>query len=163
MVKTPFCIWKKVLIVRVLYNLILYCLLSYLNDGLDSSRFNVIFLYCIKQTSIVSNILPLVISERVLIPAILGQQFSFYNKYCLLFLYTETRWWHLSVDAQVENSPSPRHCHSAIVHESSMWVYGGLNNLQPLRDLWKWSFGKWWSTWLSHYLQRHFEQKLHVS
>ncbi|XP_071803418.1 uncharacterized protein [Asterias amurensis] len=52
----------------------------------------------------------------------------------------ETRWWHLSVDAQGENSPPPRHCHSAVVHESSMWVYGGLNNLQPLRDLWKWSF-----------------------
>ncbi|XP_038045221.1 uncharacterized protein LOC119719803 [Patiria miniata] len=52
----------------------------------------------------------------------------------------ETRWWHLSVDAQGENSPSPRHWHSAVVYESNMWVYGGLNNLQPLRDLWRWNF-----------------------
>ncbi|XP_022090768.1 uncharacterized protein LOC110979356 [Acanthaster planci] len=52
----------------------------------------------------------------------------------------ETRWWHLSVDAQGENSPSPRHWHSAVIHEGNMWVYGGLNNLQPLRDLWKWNF-----------------------
>ncbi|XP_078572122.1 uncharacterized protein LOC144859393 [Branchiostoma floridae x Branchiostoma japonicum] len=54
----------------------------------------------------------------------------------------ETGHWHLSSDGQTSHSPLPRHSHSAVVHDGNMWVYGGLNNLHPLGDLWKWNFEK---------------------
>ncbi|XP_066301950.1 actin-fragmin kinase-like [Branchiostoma lanceolatum] len=50
--------------------------------------------------------------------------------------------WHLSSDGQTNHAPLPRHSHSAVVHDGNMWVYGGLNNLHPLGDLWKWNFEK---------------------
>ncbi|XP_019635193.1 PREDICTED: uncharacterized protein LOC109478145 [Branchiostoma belcheri] len=50
--------------------------------------------------------------------------------------------WHLSSDGQTNPAPLPRHSHSAVVHDGNMWVYGGLNNLHPLGDLWKWNFEK---------------------
>lgn len=36
--------------------------------------------------------------------------------------------------------PEPRHNHSAIVYNDSMYVYGGLSNLKPLSDLWRWNW-----------------------
>lgn len=36
--------------------------------------------------------------------------------------------------------PEPRHGHSAIVHRDSMYIYGGLSNLKPLNDMWRWSW-----------------------
>ncbi|XP_077869872.1 uncharacterized protein LOC102810221 [Saccoglossus kowalevskii] len=55
----------------------------------------------------------------------------------------ESKSWHVSYD--MEESPPPRHCHSAVVHDRCMWVYGGLTNLTTRGDLWKWNFDtrKW--------------------
>lgn len=36
--------------------------------------------------------------------------------------------------------PEPRHSHSAIVYNDSMYIYGGLSNLKPLSDLWRWNW-----------------------
>jgi len=41
---------------------------------------------------------------------------------------------------QSTSQPEPRHAHSAIVYQDSMYIYGGLNNLKPLSDLWRWSW-----------------------
>ncbi|XP_035216879.1 LOW QUALITY PROTEIN: uncharacterized protein LOC118190290 [Stegodyphus dumicola] len=36
--------------------------------------------------------------------------------------------------------PPPRHNHSCVIHDDAMWVYGGLADLQPRGDFWKWDF-----------------------
>ncbi len=52
--------------------------------------------------------------------------------------------WHLChVDnGGPEETPGARHAHSAIVHDQAMWVYGGMCDLQPKSDFWKFSFGE---------------------
>ena len=37
--------------------------------------------------------------------------------------------------------PSGRHNHSVVVHDSAMYVYGGMTDLQAKADFWKWDFG----------------------
>ncbi|XP_013419327.1 uncharacterized protein LOC106180011 [Lingula anatina] len=54
--------------------------------------------------------------------------------------------WHLCYSTMMtDGGPGARHAHSAVVHDSAMWVYGGLNNLQGKNDFWTWSFNlrKW--------------------
>lgn len=55
--------------------------------------------------------------------------------------------WHLVSDSQrCSGQPSPRHSHSAVVHDSCMWIYGGMTDLREKGDLWKWNFDlKQWS------------------
>ncbi|XP_015786238.1 probable cyclin-dependent serine/threonine-protein kinase DDB_G0292550 [Tetranychus urticae] len=49
--------------------------------------------------------------------------------------------WHLvSCSLRCSDQPSPRHSHSAIVHDNCMWVYGGMTDLQEKGDFWKWNF-----------------------
>ena len=51
--------------------------------------------------------------------------------------------WHLAYSESVqEEGPGARHSHSAVVHDQAMWVFGGMCDLQPRNDFWKWSFGK---------------------
>ena len=51
--------------------------------------------------------------------------------------------WHLAYSEGVqEEGPGARHSHSALVHDQAMWVFGGMCDLQPRNDFWKWSFGK---------------------
>ncbi|XP_071492887.1 uncharacterized protein [Diadema antillarum] len=52
----------------------------------------------------------------------------------------ETLCWHTWVYNNQEPAPPPRHGHSAVIRGSCMFVYGGSNNLQPLKDMWKWDF-----------------------
>ena len=50
--------------------------------------------------------------------------------------------WHLMSGGGSSSSkmPPPRHAHSAVIHEASMWIYGGMTDLQSRSDLWKWDF-----------------------
>ncbi|XP_044272182.1 uncharacterized protein LOC123016052 [Tribolium madens] len=62
----------------------------------------------------------------------------------------ETGSWHLlsttPKNANIEALPPPRHKHSAVIHDDSMWVYGGMTDLQERGDLWKWNTqSKSWS------------------
>ncbi|XP_064648141.1 uncharacterized protein LOC135500542 isoform X2 [Lineus longissimus] len=55
--------------------------------------------------------------------------------------------WHLNYNQQMmPDGPGPRHCHSAVVYDQAMWIYGGMNDLNPRGDFWKWNFQfKRWS------------------
>lgn len=50
------------------------------------------------------------------------------------------RWELRNLSSTSACHPEPRHSHSAIVHSDSMFIYGGLSNLKPMRDLWRWSW-----------------------
>ncbi|CAG0886636.1 unnamed protein product [Cyprideis torosa] len=41
--------------------------------------------------------------------------------------------------------PSPRHSHSAVLHDTAMWIYGGMTNLTEKDDLWRYDLvcGRW--------------------
>ena len=64
--------------------------------------------------------------------------------YCtVLCVFVEEEMWHLGYsDGVQEDGPGARHSHSAVVHDQAMWVFGGMCDLQPRNDFWKWSFGK---------------------
>ena len=54
--------------------------------------------------------------------------------------------------------PSPRHRHTAVLHDNAMWVYGGMNDLQEKSDFWRFDFG------MSSFLHEHNEYSfLYVS
>ncbi|XP_067942399.1 uncharacterized protein [Watersipora subatra] len=54
--------------------------------------------------------------------------------------------WHLVCgDSGQGNRPSPRHYHSATLYNNSMIIVGGVNNLNPVTDMWSWSFSS--CTW----------------
>jgi len=57
--------------------------------------------------------------------------------------------WHLifrSEPSLVNHfAPTPRHNHTAVLHDSNLWIYGGLNNLQPSSDFVKFDLD--WQTW----------------
>jgi len=57
--------------------------------------------------------------------------------------------WHLifrSEPSLVSHfAPTPRHNHTAVLHDSNLWIYGGLNNLQPSSDFVKFDLD--WQTW----------------
>lgn len=50
------------------------------------------------------------------------------------------RWELRNLSSLSAIQPEPRHSHSAIVHDCNMYIYGGLSNLKPLGDLWRWSW-----------------------
>lgn len=50
------------------------------------------------------------------------------------------RWELRNLSSTSAIHPEPRHSHSAVVYEHSMLIYGGLSNLKPLSDLWRWSW-----------------------
>ncbi|XP_015912257.1 uncharacterized protein [Parasteatoda tepidariorum] len=52
-----------------------------------------------------------------------------------------TERWSLLMTPSYFEQPPPRHNHSCIVHDEAMWIYGGLTDLQPRNDFWKWDFG----------------------
>ena len=37
--------------------------------------------------------------------------------------------------------PEGRHSHSAVVHDSAMWVFGGMTDLTERSDLWRLDLG----------------------
>ena len=65
----------------------------------------------------------------------------------VLSAFSEKEMWHLGYSEsgpqqQEGEGPGARHAHSAVVHDQAMWVFGGMCDLQPRNDFWKWSFGK---------------------
>jgi len=50
--------------------------------------------------------------------------------------------WHLINNGQSSEQPPPRHSHSSVVYDNSMYVYGGMTDLQDRADFWRWDFGK---------------------
>lgn len=50
--------------------------------------------------------------------------------------------WHLVSQGGNVDGPPPRHKHSAVLHDSAMWVYGGMTDLQERSDFWRFDFGK---------------------
>ncbi|XP_072542243.1 leucine-zipper-like transcriptional regulator 1 homolog [Salminus brasiliensis] len=60
---------------------------------------------------------------------------------------TSQEFWRLDLDSGVWSllsnapvGPGPRHSYSAMTHQDSMYLYGGLQGLKEQRDLWRWSF-----------------------
>jgi len=52
----------------------------------------------------------------------------------------QQRWELKNLSSTSACHPEARHSHSAIVYNDSMYVYGGLSNLKPLSDLWRWGW-----------------------
>lgn len=50
------------------------------------------------------------------------------------------RWELKNLSSTSACHPEPRHSHSAIVYNDNMYIYGGLSNLKPLSDLWRWNW-----------------------
>uniref|UniRef100_T1JP19 Uncharacterized protein n=1 Tax=Strigamia maritima TaxID=126957 RepID=T1JP19_STRMM len=48
--------------------------------------------------------------------------------------------WQQAILRKNAEVPTGRHDHSAVVHDSAMWVYGGMTNLQERTDFWRWDF-----------------------
>ena len=54
-----------------------------------------------------------------------------------------TEQWHLiTCSGRSSAQPSGRHYHSAVVYDGSMWVLGGMTDLNERSDFWQWSFGE---------------------
>lgn len=54
-----------------------------------------------------------------------------------------TEHWHLiTCSGRSSAQPSARHYHSAVVFDGSMWILGGMTDLNERSDFWHWSFGK---------------------
>ncbi|TRY84827.1 hypothetical protein DNTS_002274 [Danionella cerebrum] len=49
----------------------------------------------------------------------------------------DSKLWYQLCNAKT--GPGPRHCHSAIAHGESMYLYGGLQGLREQKDLWHWN------------------------
>ncbi|KAM7407904.1 hypothetical protein PAMA_003592 [Pampus argenteus] len=56
-------------------------------------------------------------------------------------------WSLLNASPEGSLGPGPRHCHSAMVHQSCMYLFGGLKGLREQRDFWKWNSSS--NTWTS--------------
>lgn len=54
--------------------------------------------------------------------------------------------WHLVAGngrlSSASAAPAGRYSHTAIIEDSSMFVFGGMASLQEKNDLWEWSFGE---------------------
>ena len=48
--------------------------------------------------------------------------------------------WHYVSQGGAADCP-PRHHHSAIVHDSAMWIFGGMSDLLEMSDCWKFDLG----------------------
>ena len=60
--------------------------------------------------------------------------------YSLLDSISVSETWHL-ISQGGSDVPSPRHRHTAVLHDNAMWVYGGMNDLQEKSDFWRFDFG----------------------
>ena len=50
-------------------------------------------------------------------------------------------YWNLEYSQSLRGSgPGPRHYHTATVHNNNMIVIGGLQNLNPVTDMWSYNF-----------------------
>lgn len=49
------------------------------------------------------------------------------------------RWSPLSGSLQGSTGPGPRHSHSAMAHQTCMYLFGGLKGLREQRDFWRWN------------------------
>ncbi|XP_041662509.1 leucine-zipper-like transcriptional regulator 1 homolog [Cheilinus undulatus] len=56
-------------------------------------------------------------------------------------------WSLLSGSKQGSIGPGPRHSHSAMAHQSCMYLFGGLKGLREQRDFWRWNSDN--NTWSS--------------
>lgn len=55
---------------------------------------------------------------------------------------SESESWHLlSSSSRGGSLPPGRHKHSAVLHDESMWIYGGMQDLNEKSDCWKWDIG----------------------
>ena len=60
-----------------------------------------------------------------------------------MYTVVATGGWHLAYTGDGGKSgPGARHGHSAVVYDGSMWVFGGMTNLEAKSDFWCWNFGK---------------------
>lgn len=61
---------------------------------------------------------------------------------------TDSMSWSLLSDSQSGSlGPGCRHGHSAMAHQSCMYLFGGLKGLREQRDFWKWNSSS--HTWTS--------------
>lgn len=65
-----------------------------------------------------------------------------------IFHLAETESWHLLSNGKVY--PPARHKHSMVIHDSSIWVYGGMTDLQERSDLWRFDTCKLY-LWAKYY------------
>lgn len=61
--------------------------------------------------------------------------------------FNSMAWSLLNGPQQASLGPGPRHSHSAVAHQSCMYLFGGLKHLREQRDFWKWSSSS--HTWSS--------------
>ena len=53
------------------------------------------------------------------------------NLFILYYLlHAESETWHLVSQGGAVDGPPPRHRHTAVLHDSAMWVFGGMTDLQ---------------------------------
>ncbi|XP_043916597.1 tip elongation aberrant protein 3-like [Protopterus annectens] len=52
----------------------------------------------------------------------------------------DTQEWSIVSPSTTEPGPGPRHGHSAVVHSTGMYLFGGLMGLTEQNDIWKWNF-----------------------
>jgi hypothetical protein len=60
----------------------------------------------------------------------------------LLVPFAETETWHLVSQGGSFEGPSPRHKHSAVLHDNALWVFGGMTDLIERSDFWRFDFGE---------------------
>lgn len=53
----------------------------------------------------------------------------------------DTESWHIISSGKTvsksDSIPAARHKHSAVIHDDTMWVYGGMTDLNERQDLWR--------------------------
>jgi len=61
-------------------------------------------------------------------------------------MFAETESWHIfyrhTPPAWYNSFPAARHAHSGIMHGGSLYVYGGMSDLEEKGDFWKFELGK---------------------
>ena len=50
-------------------------------------------------------------------------------------IHSESETWHLVSQGGAVDGPPPRHRHTAVLHDSAMWVFGGMTDLQVSEDI----------------------------
>jgi hypothetical protein len=56
-----------------------------------------------------------------------------------IFVVVDTESWHLISNGR--NGPPARHKHGMVLHDDSIWVYGGMTDLQERSDFWRFDTG----------------------
>ena len=67
-----------------------------------------------------------------------------YYLFLIQFLHSipATFRWHLMAPKEGTEVVTPRHSHSAVVHNSLIWIFGGIDTKGRKNDLWTWDFGR---------------------